>query len=156
MEHDSKIITARTSLRGGSESQGLAGVSSASDARGEMDDPVDLSVREYFRLRPGLLQLLAKHGVGPAEGHSHFRLGEAEERRKRFDTGLHPMKIDCCKIVAYVAVIGAIGSFVGWYWDELLTCLSRPVQEVRFGPALLWCVLATFVIRAFNRLFFKN
>lgn len=61
-----------------------------------------------------------------------------------------------CKIVAVLASLGAVASLFGWYWDELLTCLSKPIHDLPFGPALLWCVIAAIFIRALNRLFFKN
>ncbi len=66
------------------------------------------------------------------------------------------MKRACTKTVTYVALLGALGSMLGWYWDEFLHCLNQPVQDVKFGPAILWSVITVLFIRAFNRLVYKD
>lgn len=66
------------------------------------------------------------------------------------------MNPDCIKAVLVVAVIGSFGSLFGWYWHDILDCLSKPISSVRFGPALLWLALTLFLVKAVNRLIFKN
>lgn len=66
------------------------------------------------------------------------------------------MKKDCCKVVAVTAIIGAIGSVVGWYWDIFIDCLGQDIHHIHFGPALLWIVLALFVTKVINHLIFKD
>lgn len=136
----------------------LAGVPAADGASGEVDNPVDFSIREYLRLRPGLLQLLAEHGTRSDEGLAHLRLEEKEERRDRTATGLRGrmMNAQCFKVIFAVAVIGSIGSLAGWYWEELVDVFSQEISSVQFGPALLWCVLASILVRFLNSLIFKD
>jgi len=66
------------------------------------------------------------------------------------------MKTDCCKAVLLLAVVGTIGSLLGWYWDSFLECLTQDVHHVHFGPALMWVVIAFLVVRSLNRLIFKD
>lgn len=66
------------------------------------------------------------------------------------------MKNNCCKIVACTAIIGAIGSVMGWYWDCFLDCLGQDIHHVHFGVALVWIILACLVVRALNHLIFKD
>jgi len=66
------------------------------------------------------------------------------------------VKTTCVKTVTYVALLGSLGSMIGWYWDEFLHCLNQPIRDVQFGPALLWSVLAVLFVRTFNRLVYKD
>ena len=66
------------------------------------------------------------------------------------------MNTICCKIVLSAAVIGAVGSLLGWYYDELITALAEPVHSVHFGSALLWTIISALVVVMFNRLLSKH
>ena len=66
------------------------------------------------------------------------------------------MNTTCCRIVTAAAVVGAIGSLIGWYFDGLITALSQSVHDVHFGAALLWMVTSALVVVMFNRLLGKN
>lgn len=61
-----------------------------------------------------------------------------------------------CKAVVFFVTTGLVGSFVGWYWEEFIDCLNKPVYQAPFGPALMWCVLASFFVLLCKRLFFKD
>lgn len=66
------------------------------------------------------------------------------------------MNATCCKLVLSAAVIGATGSLLGWYYDELITALSSPAYSVHFGSALLWMIISALVVVMFNRLLSKH
>ena len=66
------------------------------------------------------------------------------------------MNTTCCKIVTAAAIIGAIGSLIGWYFNSLITALSEPLEVVHFGAALLWMITSALVVVMFNRLLGKN
>jgi hypothetical protein len=66
------------------------------------------------------------------------------------------MKTDCCKAALLLAVVGTIGSLLGWYWDSFLECLTQDINLVHFGPALMWVVIAFLAVRSLNRLIFKD
>lgn len=44
----------------------------------------------------------------------------------------------------------------GWYWQEMVDCLDQSIHDLRFGPALLWIVIAMALIRLFNRMIMKD
>ncbi|MGV0949317.1 MAG: hypothetical protein ACOYB3_01500 [Azonexus sp.] len=66
------------------------------------------------------------------------------------------MKTDCCKAVLFLAVVGTIGSLIGWYWDALLGCLTQDIHHVHFGPVLLWLLIFFLVVKSLNRFIFKG
>lgn len=66
------------------------------------------------------------------------------------------MKKDRVKFIFAVALIGAMGSMIGWYWDIFIDCLANDITHVHFGAALLWVVLATLVIKSLNHLIYRD
>ena len=150
--NETPAATGGSSLRRSEGGKGMGAVSSAPGTGRPFDDSVYSALREYLGIRPSLLQFLAKHGPGKIDRHSHLRLGGEEVGSEWASARLRAVKTTCVKTVTYVALLGSLGSMIGWYWDEFLHCLNQPIRDVQFGPALLWSVLAVLFVRTFNRL----
>ena len=66
------------------------------------------------------------------------------------------MKTTCCRTVAVVGIVGAIGSLAGWYWEPLFGALDTHIDNTHFGVILLWLILASVITRGLNHLLYKE
>lgn len=97
-------------------------------------------VRGYDSLNPALFRLLS----GSQNRYSQVRQEVETNRNGRF------------RAAYYLAVVGCFGSLVGWYYDAMLECLACHISDAKFGPALVWFIIAGIFVRAFNKVVYKD